>query len=122
MRPAMYKYSNRNQIHYLLDTEVIHVSKFAPTETYGWSPILTIFEKALTLIGMDRNLYRYFFERKMPSAMLMVSTDDPESLKQEREAIAAQTRSDPNYIPMVAVSSKTNRGRVDMVRLFHTLQ
>ena len=35
MRPAMYKYSNRNQIHYLLDTEVIHVSKFAPTETYG---------------------------------------------------------------------------------------
>ena len=122
MRPAMYKYSNRNQIHYLLDSEVIHVSKFAPTETYGWSPILTIFEKALTLIGMDRNLYRYFFERKMPSAMLMVSTDDPESLKQEREAIAAQTRSDPNYIPMVAVSSKTNRGRVDMVRLFHTLQ
>ena len=122
MRPAMYKYANRNQIHYLLDTEVIHVSKFAPTETYGWSPILTIFEKALTLIGMDRNLYRYFFERKMPSAMLMVSTDDPESLKQEREAIAAQTRSDPNYIPMVAVSSKTNRGRVDMVRLFHTLQ
>ena len=122
LRPAMYKYSNRNQIHYLLDSEVIHVSKFAPTETYGWSPILTIFEKALTLIGMDRNLYRYFFERKMPSAMLMVSTDDPESLKQEREAIAAQTRSDPNYIPMVAVSSKTNRGRVDMVRLFHTLQ
>ena len=54
--------------------------------------------------------------------MLMVTTDDPESLRRERDHIAAQTRVDPNYIPMVAVSSRNNRGRVDLVRLFHTLQ
>ena len=107
---------------YLLDNEIIHLSKFSPSETYGWSPVLTIFEKALTLIGMDKNLYRYFFERKMPAAMVMVTTDDPESLRREREHIAAQTRLDPNYIPMVAVSARNQRGRVDMVRLFHTLQ
>ena len=120
--PAMYKYYHRNQHMYLADNEVIHLTKYAPSETYGWSPILTIFEKALTLIGMDKNLYRYFFERKMPSSMLMVTTDDPESLRRERDHIAAQTRVDPNYIPMVAVSARNNRGRVDMVRLFHTLQ
>ena len=71
---------------------------------------------------MDRNLYRYFFERKMPGSMMMVFTDDPESLRRERANIASQTRMDPNFIPMVAVSAKNNRGRVDMVRLFHTLQ
>ena len=120
--PAMYKYYHRNQHIYLRDIEIIHVSKFSPSETYGWSPILTVFEKALTLIGMDKNIYRYFFERKMPASMLMVTTDDPESLRKEREHIAAQTRLDPNYIPMVAVSSRNQRGRVDMVRLFHTLQ
>ena len=120
--PVMYKYYHRNKQLYFFDSEVIHLSKFSPSETYGWSPILTIFEKALTLIGMDKNLYRYFFERKMPSAMMMVFTDDPESLRRERSNLAAQTRLDPNFIPMVAVSSKTNRGRVDMVRLFHTLQ
>ena len=122
MQPAMYRYLYRTEVHYFLDSEIVHLSKFNPTETYGWSPILTIFEKALTLIGMDRNLYRYFFERKMPASMVMVTTDDPESLKREREALAAKTRQDPNYIPMIAVSSRTNRGRVDMVRLFHTLQ
>ena len=57
----------------------------------------------------------------MPASMMMVFTDDPESLRRERQQIAAQTRLDPNYIPMVAVSSRNNRGRVDMVRLFHTL-
>lgn len=117
----MYKYYHRNQHIFLFDGEVIHLSKFSPSETYGWSPILTIFEKALTLIGMDKNLYRYFFERKMPASMMMVFTDDPESLRRERQQIAAQTRLDPNYIPMVAVSARNNRGRVDMVRLFHTL-
>ena len=122
MMPVMYKYYHRNAHIYLFDSEVIHCSKFSPSETYGWSPILTIFEKALTLIGMDKNLYRYFWERKMPAAMMMVFTDDPESLRRERSNLAAQTRVDPNFIPMVAVSAKNNRGRVDMVRLFHTLQ
>ena len=120
--PAMYKYYHRSAHLYFSDEEVIHLSKFSPSETYGWSPILTIFEKALTLVGMDKNLYRYFFERKMPASMLMVTTDDPESLRREREHIAAQTRLDPNYIPMVAVSARNQRGRVDLVRLFHTLQ
>jgi len=121
-KPVMYKYYHRNKHLYLFESEVIHLSKFSPSETYGWSPILTIFEKALTLIGMDKNLYRYFFERKMPGSMMMVFTDDPESLRRERANLAAQTRLDPNFVPMVAVSSKNNRGRVDMVRLFHTLQ
>jgi len=120
--PAMYKYYHRNRHMYLFDNEVIHVSKFSPSETYGWSPLLTVFEKALTLVGMDKNIYRYFFERKMPASMVMVTTDDPESLRREREHIAAQTRLDPNYIPMIAVSAKNQRGRVDMIRLFHTLQ
>ena len=120
--PAMYKYYHRSHHMYFMDSEIIHLSKFSPSETYGWSPILTIFEKALTLIGMDKNLYRYFFERKMPASMLMVTTDDPESLRREREHIAAQTRLDPNYIPMIAVSARNQRGRVDMVRLFHSLQ
>ena len=120
--PVMYKYYHRSQHIYLFETEVIHLSKFFPSETYGWSPLLTIFEKVLTLIGMDKNLYRYFFERKMPGSMMMVFTDDPESLRRERANIAAQTRIDPNFVPMVAVSAKNNRGRVDMVRLFHTLQ
>ena len=121
LHPAMYKYYHRSQHIYFTDGEIIHLSKFSPSETYGWSPILTIFEKALTLVGMDKNLYRYFYERKMPASMLMVTTDDPESLRREREHIAAQTRLDPNYIPMVAVSARNQRGRVDLVRLFHSL-
>jgi hypothetical protein len=122
MMPAMYRYMHRGKSVFFFDSEIIHQSKFNPSETYGWSPILTIFEKTLTIVGMDKNVYRYFYERTMPASMIMVFTDDPENLRRERDDIAAKTRLDPNYVPMVAVSSRTNRGRVDMVRMFHTLQ
>ena len=120
--PAMYRYYYRGKMLYFLDSEILHVSKFYPSETYGYSPILTLMHKILTIKGMDLNVYRYFYERKMPASMLMVFTDDAESLRREREHIAAKMRQDPNYIPMVAVSTKQSRGRVDLVRLFHTLQ
>jgi len=119
---AMYKYNYRAHPFYLLDSEVIHASKFYHSETYGYSPLLTLMHKILTIRGMDLNVYRYFFERRMPASMLLVFTDDPESLRRERDNIAAKMRYDPNYIPMVAVGTKQGRGRVDMVRLFHTLQ
>ena len=123
LHPAMYYYKKKSGgILYLLDSEVIHISKFNPSETYGWSPVMTIFEKALTLIGMDKMLYRYFYERRAPSSMLMVHTSDAESLRREREHIAAQVKMAPSFIPMVAVNNQDGRGRTELVRLFHTLQ
>ena len=120
--PAMYKYHYQGQVIYLLDSEIIHESKFSPSETFGFSPILTLIHKILTIKGMDLNLYRYFYERKTPASMLMVFTDDAESLRREREHIQSRMRQDPNYIPMVAVSTKQQRGRADLIKLFHTLQ
>lgn len=123
LQAAMFKYKHRGSTLYFLDTEICHESKFHPSSTYGFPPILTVFEKALTLIGMDKTVYRYFFERKMPSSMLMIATDDTDSIRRARAEIVAQLRQSPDHIPMVGYSQKAGtRGRVDMVRLFHTLQ
>jgi hypothetical protein len=122
LQPVMYVWNHRGKKLYLLETEIIHISKFSPSETYGYSPLLTILQKVLTLSGMDRFLYRYFFERKAPAGMILTYTDDPESLEDERVRVEAKTQEDPTYMPWVAVSTKSGRGRTDFVRLFHTLQ
>lgn len=70
-------------------------------------------------------IYRYFFERKLPASLLMVATDDTDSIRRVRADILAQIRNDPDYIPIVGYSAGRQtgaRGRVDMVRLFHNLQ
>jgi len=121
--PAMYIFKHRGRKIYLTDSEVCHSSKFHPSVTYGFPPLLTVFEKVMTLIGMDRTLFRYFWERKMPASMLLVATDNVESIRAARSEIVQQLRQDPDYIPMVGYTPKQgSRGRVDFIKLFHTLQ
>ncbi len=122
MIPVMYVWNHRGQRVYLFEDEIIHSSKFSPSETYGYSPLLTIMQKVLTISGMDRFLYRYFFERKTPTQMILTSTDDPQSLEVERARIDAKMMEDPTYTPWIAVSARTQRGRTDVVKLWHTLQ
>ena len=121
--PVMYIWNHRGKKIYLLDNEVIHNSKFSPSELYGYSPLLTILQKVLTISGMDRFLYRYFFERKAPAGIILTYTDDPKSLEIEKSRVEARLMQDPTYLPWVAVSQRQgSRGRTDFVRLFHTLQ
>jgi hypothetical protein len=122
MKPIMYIYNHRGLKVYLLEDELLHFSKFSPSETYGYSPLLTVMQKVLTISGMDRYLYRYFFERKTPTQMIMTTTDDPQSLEVERARIESKMMEDPTYTPWVAVSQKNGRGRTDVVKLWHTLQ
>jgi len=122
MEPVMFIYHQTGGDVPLFDDEIIHFQKFTPGILYGLSPLLTLFEKVLTVLGMDKYVYRYFFERKMPSSMLITATDDTEGLRREREYLEMRLRQDPDYIPWVGVTARTGRGRTDLIRLYHTLQ
>ena len=104
------------QAQYFVKGEIIHASKFAPSELYGYSPILSIYEKALSLIGMDRYLYDYFFERQIPQGVITTTTDNPEDLEIRKEQMLAEVLNNPHYIPWLAVSSKTGQGKTEFVR------
>ena len=133
--PVMYRYSPYKgtfglttgmqgpnaQSLYLVKGEVIHASKFAPSELYGYSPILSIYEKSLSLIGMDRYLYDYFFERQVPQGVVTTVTDNPEDLETRKEQMLAEVLNNPHYIPWLAVSSKTGQGRTEFVRFAYSL-
>lgn len=128
--PIYYKYSEqqagsfgarRPEVLYLFDEEVIHWSRYSPTETYGMSPVLSFYEKALTLIGMDRYLYDYFYERKVPQGIIAVYTDDKDSMERERADVESKMRQDPHYVPWMTVSTKNQQGKIEYVRFGYTL-
>ena len=106
---------------YLVKGEVVHASKFSPSELYGYSPVLSIYEKALSLIGMDRYLYDYFFERQIPQGVITTVTDNPEDLESRKEQMLADVLNNPHHIPWLAVSSKTGQGRTEFVRFAYSL-
>ncbi|MAE81399.1 MAG: hypothetical protein CMB80_01595 [Flammeovirgaceae bacterium] len=120
--PAMFRYYWRGRYRYYTANEIIHASYFNPSKTYGYSPVLTVFEKILALVGADRTLYRYWYERRIPPGLLITYTDDPESLETEIERIKMQMLNDPNTFPWVAASARSNRGKTDFVKLAYTFQ
>ena len=74
------------------------------------------------VVVSGNTVFRYFFERKMPASMIMVPTEDPEAIRAVRAELAAQMRVNPDIVPMVGYNAKQGRARVDLIRLFHTLQ
>jgi len=119
---AMYRYYWRGRYRYYTKDEILHASFFSPSKTYGYSPVLTVFEKVLSLIGADRTLYRYWYERRIPPGLIITYTDDPDSLEVEIERIKTQMLNDPNTFPWVAASARNNRGKTDFVKLAYTFQ
>lgn len=113
--------NSRPQVLFLFEDEVIHWSRFSPSETYGYPPILSIYEKVLTLIGMDRYLYDYFYERKIPQGVVTVTTDDPSVFDSTKREVEAKMQADPHYIPWIAITSKTGHGKMEFVRFAYSL-
>jgi intein/homing endonuclease len=91
------------------------------TETYGFPPVLSIYEKAMTLIGMDRYLYDYFYERKVPQGVVTVVTDDTAAFNATKNEVEARMQQDPHYIPWMAIASKSGQGRMEFVRFAYSL-
>jgi hypothetical protein len=113
--------SPQGRILYLTGDEVIHWSYYSPSELFGYPPVLSIYEKALTLIGMDRYLYDYFYERRVPQGIISTVTDDPRGLEAIKAELQSRMAQDPHYIPWIAVSSKTGAGKTEFVRFAYSL-
>ena len=122
LKPAMYRYYMRGRYRYFTNDEIIHKSYFSRSKTYGYSPVLTVFEKVLTLLGIDRWYYRYFYERRIPPGLVITYTDDPDSLETEIKRMKLQMREDPNTFPWIAAAAKSQRGRTDFVKLGYTFE
>ena len=120
--PAMYRYYMRGRYRYYAADEIIHKSYFSRSKTYGYSPVLTVFEKVLTLLGIDRWYYRYFYERRIPPGLVITYTDDPDSLETEIQRMKLQMREDPNTFPWIAAAARSQRGRTDFVKLGYTFE
>lgn len=130
-RPVYFKYNEQylqggygtaqTKVLYLTEDEIIHWSRYTPTETYGYPPLLSIYEKALTLIGMDRYLYDYFYERKVPQGVVTVVTDNVDGFNATKAEVESQMQRDPHYIPWMAISSKSGQGKMEFVRFAYSL-
>jgi rubrerythrin len=108
---------------YYIQGEVFHISKYQPSLTYGWPPTITVWQKATTLVNMDRYMKDWWKEGRPPNSLLLVNTNNPTTLQKAWQTLKDHLKKEPNMIYPLAVESSSNRGQVaQMLKLIDGLE
>lgn len=92
------------------DSEVVHWSKYFPSEIWGFSPVITVWTLTRASVSFDMMLAREAEQNRPPKGMIVFVTSNPRSLEAEILTELEESRRDPLYIPVIAVESTHEKG------------
>lgn len=81
------------------------VGKYSPGLLYGYSPIYTIWSKAMALSHMDEYIRKYFDKMRPPRGMLILSSRNYETFKKSWDTLQQKAMEDPYSIQPLLVES-----------------
>ena len=81
--------------------------KYKPNILYGFSPIYSIWSKAMTLSHMDEYLRKYFDKMRPPRGMLIISSRNYDTFKKSWDILEQKAEEDPYRIhPLLVENDK----------------
>ncbi len=109
---------------YYIGDEVIHSMKYRPSPTYGYSPIVTLWQTALTLTNMTEYIYRSYSEAHLPKGVLAMKTSNPDSAYEFWKDVDDKLAKDPHYIPKMFLEGEGNGtgSGMEFVKFMDTLE
>jgi len=109
---------------YYIGNEVIHISKYAPSQLYGFSPIVTLWQYTLTLTNMAEYIYRSYTEQHLPKGVLAIKTSNPDSAFEFWRDVDDKLRKDPHYIPKMFIEGEGqgSGSGMEFVKFMDTLE
>jgi len=90
--------NSESSYQYYDTSEILHVSKYRPTKTYGFSPLYSLYNKVITLINMDYYIKQYYSGDKVPKGMLVVNTSNATGFRKFWGQFVARVRKNPHAI------------------------
>ena len=93
------------------DGELIwKAGKYKPALVYGYSPIYSIWSKAMSLSHMDEYVRKYFDKMRPPRGMLVIASRNYETFRKSWDALEQKATEDPYMIhPLLVESDKTGK-------------
>ena len=93
------------------DGELIwKAGKYKPSLVYGYSPIYSIWSKAMSLSHMDEYVRKYFDKMRPPRGMLVIASRNYETFRKSWDALEQKATEDPYMIhPLLVESDKTGK-------------
>jgi len=95
---------------YYIDGEVKHKSFYHPSLTYGFSPVVSCWQKVVTLMYQERYIKEYYGKERPPRGLLFVNTSNNESLQKAWRAHKDISRQNPHDIYPIGVEFTKESG------------
>jgi DNA-directed RNA polymerase subunit RPC12/RpoP len=81
--------------------------KYKPSLIYGFSPIYSVWSKAMALSHMDEYIRKYFDKMRPPRGMLVIASRNYETFRKSWDALEQKAQEDPYMIhPLLVESDK----------------
>ncbi|MBW6469586.1 MAG: phage portal protein [Methanosarcinaceae archaeon] len=103
-------------------SEILHVSKYHPTKTYGFSPLYSLYNKTITLINMDYYIKQYYSGNKVPKGILTVNTSNAQGFWTFWDAFIEKVRKNPHAINPLIHQSGDGKDPIKWVDFMRNLQ
>lgn len=89
------------------------VGKYSPGMLYGYSPIYTIWSKAMALSHMDEYIRKYFDKMRPPRGMLIMASRNYETFKKSWDVLQQKSMEDPYAIqPLLVENERGGSGKM----------
>lgn len=93
-----------SRVHYF-EWEMIHGTRYRPNKRTGFSPVLTVWQKARTLFFQDKYLWELYEGKRPPKGMLLFNTPNQESLRVAWDDMIQRAQENPHVPPVMGVPS-----------------
>ena len=89
---------------------VWRAGKYKPALIYGYSPIYSVWSKAMSLSHMDEYIRKYFDKMRPPRGMLVIASRNYETFRKSWDLLEQKAQEDPYMIhPLLVESDKTGK-------------
>ena len=97
--------------------------KYWPSLTYGYSPIFTLWTKALALSFMDEYVKKYFDKQRPPKNLLIIGSRNWSTLQKSFDNMKERLKEDPYGLnPLLVETDRGGKSMVEYVDLTGSLQ
>ncbi len=86
--------------------------KYKPSLIYGFSPIYSIWSKAMSLSHMDEYIRKYFDKMRPPRGLLVVASRNYETFRKSWDVLSQKATEDPYMIHPLMVESDKGSGNM----------
>ena len=119
--PVWYIYDEGSQPMPYLKDEVIHLSRYSPSKTFGYPPVATVFEEAMIELNGNILLNDTYREQRPPKGILAIVTKNLASLDKFWDDQMEKARTNPNHMPVMGIESDTGRGSATYTALLNSI-